>query len=270
MPHPFERLLLASEHSEYDGGAEAVAFAIARRCNLPLAGVLPVLSNAEYEMVAPEQAARTDAQAAARRAALQASARAHGVAIDLRVRHGTELSAEIVAEARDRQSDLIVVRRRGKRGLLANLLVGEMVGKVVAQAPCSVLVAPRGAAMWQRRILAAVDPQLPDPAGVTQAAAIAAECGLPLQLTCVAADAQARADAERALADALALARALHPSSVAELRVGRTAETLVAAARESGADLLLIPRRSGAAQKLVGTAECPVLVHVPMPHEGKT
>jgi hypothetical protein len=124
--------------------------------------------------------------------------------------------------------------------------------------------------MWQRLVLAAVDPQGPDPGGVTQAAAIAAECGLPLQLTCAVADAAARPDAERALAEALALARALHPSSDAELRVGRAAEALVAAARECGADLLLVARRSAAAQKVVGMAECPVLVHVPMPIQGKT
>jgi nucleotide-binding universal stress UspA family protein len=270
MTHPFERLLLATEHSEFDSGAEALAFALAQRCGLPLGGVLPIVGNAEYEMVAPDHAARADALAAERRSALEAAARAHGVALDLRVRHGPELDAEIVAEARDRKADLIVIRRRGRRGLLANLLVGEMVGKVVAQAPCSVLVTPRGAAMWQRRVMLAVDPLAPDRGSVTRAAAIAAECGLPLHLTCVAADAAVRAAAEQALAQALAIARAAHAASDGDVRVGRAPDVLIEAARDAGADLLVIARHAGAAQKVVGRADCPVLIHVDPSMQGAT
>ena len=270
MAHPFERLLLASEHSEHDRGAEAVAFALAKRCGLPLAGVMPILSNAEYEMVAPELAARADAQAAAHRAELEANARAQGVAFALHVRHGAEMDAEIVAEARERAADLIVIRRRGKRGLLAKLLVGEMVGKVVAQSPCSVLVAPREAAMWQRAVLLGLEAQAPDRGSVARAAAIAAACSLPLRLVCVAADAAHRAGAEQTLAQALALARTLHASSDAELRVGRVPESLVAATRDAGADLLAIARDGATAPKILGLAECPVLVHVETSTQGTT
>src|SRR5512136_324887 len=131
MSHPFQRLLLATEHTEFDVGAEALAFALARRCALPLAAVLPVTSNPEFEAVAPELAERADVRAAARRGALLAEAQAQGVALDLNVRRGPEPFAEIVAEARARSADLLVIRRRGQRGLLANLLVGEMVSKVV-------------------------------------------------------------------------------------------------------------------------------------------
>lgn len=278
MAHPFQRLLLATEHSEFDSGAEAVGFALARRCDLPLAGVLPVVSNPEYEMVAPALAARADAQAAERRMGLEAAAQAHGVALDLKVRRGPEAYDEIVAEARERAADLIVIRRRGQRGLLANLLVGEMVGKVVAHATCSVLVAPRGASMWQRRVLVGVDPRSPDRGSLAAAAAIAAECGLPLRLVCVVTDGAARAQAEQALAGALLLARAVHPDSDGELRVGRAHEALIAAARDAGADLLVVARHGGSelarawiggtAQKVIGLAECPVLVHVQTPVKG--
>ncbi|TXT36738.1 MAG: Universal stress protein UspA-like protein [Comamonadaceae bacterium] len=49
MAELFTRLLLATEHTEYDTGAEAMALALARRCQLPLATVLPLVSNPEYE-----------------------------------------------------------------------------------------------------------------------------------------------------------------------------------------------------------------------------
>ena len=280
MAHTFNRLLLATEHSEFDSGAETLGLAMAQRCGLPLACVLPVLSNPEFEMVAPQLAAKADAEASAKRMDLEATAAALGIRLDLRVRRGQEPFAEIVAEARERATDLIVIRRRGKRGLLANLLVGEMVSKVVAHAPCSVMIAPRGARMWSRRVMVGVDPQAPDAASLAQAAAIATECGLPLHVVCVAGNDTARAQAEQALAKASEQARQTHAAVEGEVRIGRAHEVLIATARERGADLLVVARHGGTAlsrawiggtaQKVIGLAECPVLVHVNQPHPGTT
>lgn len=274
MAAAFSRLLLATEHTEHDRGAEALAFALAQRCGLALGGVMPLLSNAEFEMVAPHLAAKDDAAAAAKRRSLEEAARAQGVALGLQLRHGPELYVEIVAEARERAADLIVIRRRGRRGLLANLLVGEMVHKVVAHAPCSVLIVPAAAAMWRQRVLAAIDPAAPDAEALQRACTIAADCELPLQLVCVAADAGAVPTAERAMADALARARALHAGVEGSVRVGRAHHELIAAARDHGADLIVIGRHGGdslgrawlggTAQKVIGLADCPVLVSIPI------
>jgi len=272
MAAPFARLLLATEHGEYDVGAEALAFALAAHCALPLAAVLPVRSNPELEASAPQLAARLDAEAARARTDLEAAARAAGVTLALRVRHGPEPYAEIVAEARATAAELVVLRRRGRRGVLANLLMGEMVSQVVAHAPCSVLVVPRGARMWQRGVLAGVDPRAPAAAAVRQAAALAAQCGVPLVLLCVA-DGVAAAAAEAVLAEMLLGARALHAATRGLVRAGRVHQALIDTAREQGCDLLLVGRHGGAslarawiggtAQKVIGLADCPVLVHVP-------
>ena len=270
MGAPFTRLLLATEHSEFDSGAEALALALAQRCALPLAGVLPVLGSPEFEMVAPQLAAKADHEASLKREHLLALAQAAGVLLELRVRHGPEPFEEIVQEAQVRAADLIIIRRRGQRGLLARLLVGEMVSKVVAHAPCSVLVAPRGARMWQRRVLVGVDPLAVDAAMLALAARLAADCGLPLGVLCVASDAAAGPRAAAALASALAQARATCSSADGELRVGPAHQQLLAAAADGGADLIVIGRHSRhgrrarigrEAQKVIGLAECPVLVY---------
>jgi nucleotide-binding universal stress UspA family protein len=279
MATPFSRLLLATEHGEFDTGAETLALALARRCALPLAAVLPVVSNPEFEMVAPQLAAKADAEAAVRREDLQAMARAAGVALQVQVRRGAEPFAEIVDEARLCGADLLIIRRRGKRGLLANLLVGEMVSKVVAHAPCSVLVTPRGAQMWARRVLVGMDPQASDPALLDEAAGIAAACGLPLQLLCVASSRDTQAAAEQELAAALQQARSRGSPAQGEVqgevRVGRPHEELLTATRAHGADLIVLGRHGrsslgrawigGVAQKVIGLAECPVLVHLNPP-----
>lgn len=294
MTHPFQRLLLATEHTAFDSGAEALALALAQQCRLPLAAVLPMLSNAEFEMVAPQLAHKADADMAERRQALLHMAQARGVPLDVQVRRGPELAAEITAHAQALGSDLLIIRRRGERGFLSQLLVGEMVRQVVAQAPCSVLVAPRGAALWTRRVMLGVDPEArggPCQPSIESAAAIAATCGLPLHLVCVAGTGGARALADRVLDEALLLARqalarlqaaaadapgtlAASASVQGEVCTGRPFEALLAAARDRGADLLVVAHHSRAgggagagrtgstAQKVVAMAAGPVLVHV--------
>jgi nucleotide-binding universal stress UspA family protein len=180
-------LLLATEHTEFDTGAESVALSMAKRCQLPLAIVLPLVSNPEYEALAPEIAIRAEAEAAAKIAKIRAESDKQGVVMDLHVRRGEEPYQEIVDEARERNTELIILRRRGKRGFLAKLMMGEMVSKVLAHAPCHVLFAPRGARMWSRCVLVAAEPGVQGLRLVSTAAAIAAECGLPLHLVYVTA-----------------------------------------------------------------------------------
>lgn len=276
MSSTFTRLLLATEHTEHDRGAEALALALARRCDLPLAIVLPLLSNPEYEEVAPQLVQRAEREAGAKLDELRQMAQAAGVAVQTRARRGPEPYREIVDEARERGTDLIVIRRRGKRGILANLLVGEMVRNVVAHAPCSVLVTPHDAPMWSRRVLVALDPQTDDLAPLLAAAEIAALCALPLSIVCVSGSAaEAVQQAEQALGRASSAARGAGVAVEALLRSGRPHEQIVASAQQAGADLLVIGRHGddvvsrawlgGVAQKVIGLAQVPVLVCVAGP-----
>jgi nucleotide-binding universal stress UspA family protein/alkylhydroperoxidase/carboxymuconolactone decarboxylase family protein YurZ len=257
MSDVFKRLLLATEHSEFDTGAETLALALAQRCGLPLAAVMPVLSNPEFEMVAPQLAEQADTRAAQQREHLQATGRRpQGVALRVRMRRGPEPFAEIVAEARDAAADLLIIRRRGQRGLLANLLVGEMVSKVVAHAPCCVLVSPRGARMWQQRRAAGAGPGRARRRHAGLATALAAECGLPLHVLCVASAEGGRvrraAGCGRGPVAGAAAAcprAALRAAVQGEVRVGRVHQELLAGAAACGADLIVLapprPRNAG-------------------------
>lgn len=279
MTHAFSRLLLATEHTEQDAGAETLAFAMAQRCGLPLRAIVPITSNPEYEALAPQLAAHAEAQAGERIAALGDAARRAGVVVDVRARRGPEAWREIVDEASAHAADLIVIRRRGRRGLLAKLLLGEMVRTVVTHAPCSVLVVPREAGMWSQRVLVAVDPDAADMTPVACAASIAAECRLPLSMLCVTPpSADAVQVAERALQRGRSTAHAFGVVVDTLAKVGRPHEQIIAAASERGADLLVIGRHGddspahawlgGVAQKVIGLADRPVLVSVTPPTSG--
>jgi len=275
MTIPYTRLLLATEHTEFDAGAEAVAVALARERGVPLAGVVPIVSNVEYESVASELVARVEESVHARVVALRADAARAGIDLEVRVRRGEEPWREIVAEARERNADLLVIRRRGKRSFLANLMVGEMVGKVATHAPCSTLLVPRAARLWTRRVLAAVDASRAAPSVVQTAARVAVEAGLPLTVVSVAVHdtAEERASADAAVAGAIAAARGLGADVDGRTVAGRAAEAVVALAAELNADLIVAGRGGpsshgrfhfgGNAHRIVGLAAGAVLVVKP-------
>src|SRR5512136_1630627 len=100
MNYPFNRILLATEHTEFDTGAERLAFAMAKRCGLPLLVVVPMLDNAEYEAEMPELVLRDEREVASKIAALHKQAEAAGIQLDVRVRRSSEIHAGIVDEAK--------------------------------------------------------------------------------------------------------------------------------------------------------------------------
>ena len=264
----FQRLLLATERTEFDRGAERLALALAQHCAAPLGVVMPLASNAEFEAAAPAVAERAERDAAARLAALRQQAQAAGIGIDLRVRRGPELWRELIDEARERGADLLVLRRRGQRGFLARLLVGEMVGQVLAHAPCCALVVPRDAGMWTRRVLVGAAPGDAGRQLVTLAAAVAAACSLPLSVVCVAERGTGHNAAARAfLADAERLAAAAGVTAGTELLSGAVPAQLLAATRRLDADLVVIgaghARPDGVAHAVTGAASCAVLIVPP-------
>ncbi len=269
--YPFERILLATEHTEFDVGAERIAFAMAKRCGVPLRAVVPIDSNPEYEAQAPELALRMEQTAAVRVAALRKRANEAGVVLEVQVRRGTEAHREIVAEATTARADLIVIRRRGRPGFLANLLVGEMVNKVIRDAPCCVLTVPRNAEFWQRGILASAGDTPLAPEISRLAAGIAAACDLPLTIVSIARSQDVRARIESLNASCVALAMALTARVQGKVRDGEPAEQTIAAAREVAADLIVIGRqryhlipfvRSSVSimQRIIGATEMPTLV----------
>ncbi len=269
--YPFSRILLATEHSEFDAGAERIAFAMAKRCGVPLRVVVPIVSNPEFEAEMPQLALRADREAAKKIEALRIDAQVAGVQVEVQVRHGAEPDREIVAEAAESQADLIVIRRRGKPGFLAKLLVGEMVSKVIRDASCSVLTVPRAAQFWNRGVLAAVG-DTPDAKNIaTVAAEVARVCDLPLTIASAAPDAEALPRIQSLNTLNVALASAITGKVKGRVTVGKPAEQTLAAATETSADLVVIGRqryhiipfahgRTSIMQNIAGALDVPTLV----------
>lgn len=267
--YPFSRILLATEHSEFDAGAERLAIAMAKRYALPLRVVVPMLDNVEYESEMPELVLRDELEVADKIAALRVQAEAAGVQLDVRVRRRPELHKGIVAEAIESKADLLIIRRRGKPGFLARLLIGEMVSKVIQDAPCSVLLVPRAADLWNTRILAAVGDSPAAPGIAKIAGAIAGMSGLPLTVLSVAADEESLSKTRSLNTLNVVLASGFAPNVQGELRIGKPVDETVAAVKEFAADLVVVGRQQhhrmsfgthSTMQHIAGNMDVPILV----------
>ena len=265
----FNALLLATEHGEFDTGAERIAFALAKKFDVPLAVVLPLVSNPEYEALVPQLAAKAEQVAASKIQELQSQAQSEGLALAVRVRRGEEPYQEILEEAKFQQSNLIVIRRRGKRGFLANLLIGEMVSKVVAHSPCHVLIAPRQAAMWSHHILVAAEPTERGLELVRAALTVAQRCNLLLSIVTVVPAQELRGKADEFMANTLREIQESGLNAQGEVRVGNPYSEILACRESKNADLIVIGKSNNqigrahigsVAQKIIGLAEFPVLV----------
>jgi nucleotide-binding universal stress UspA family protein len=269
MDYPFKRILLATEHTEFDAGAERLAFAMAKRCGVPLRVVVPLLSNPEYEAEMPEMALRAEQEVGARIEALRKQAAASGIELDVHVRRGSEIHSEIVDEAIESKTDLIVIRRRGKPSFLARMLVGEMVSKVIRDTSCSVLLVPRAAEFWSKRILAAVGDTPAAPSIAKMAGTIAGICELPLTVLSVASDQESLSKTQSLNTLNVVLASACSANVQGEVRIGEPVVQTIDAVRECAADLVLIGRQryhlmpfgnQGIMQNIAGNMDVPTLV----------
>jgi uncharacterized protein len=265
----FSRILLATDGSEYSAGAVRAALALARRDRAKLLIVGVAIFNPEYATTVPglEQAALD----AARRSVASSALAAEGIDHEVIVAEADEPSRGIVDAATEYGADVIVMGRRGRRGL-ARAMVGDATARVIGQAPCSVMVVPRGAKVGERSILVATDGSRYGDAAAFAATRLALATGRPL--TVVSAVLPSHNDARRREAvDAVERVKS-GPASAAVavsgvVAEGRPEQVIIEQARQSGADLIVMGThgRTGLerllmgsiAERVIGFSECPVL-----------
>lgn len=271
---PLKHILLATDGSEYSAGAQAVAIRLAHQCQATLTAMTILLSTAEdFEGVGTQNLRLSLERAGQERLdSVVASAQAESVACGTRLVYGQIPEYEILGVAEQLNTNLIVLGRRGKRGL-ARFMVGHATAWVAGHAQCLVLVVPKAATFWKNRILVATDGSPHSQAAVQAACQVAIQCALPVMVVSVTTKSHSterKAEAQRAVEQAITFLKAA--GAVCEGRVieGRPDEAIVAVAAAEGADLLVIGShgRTGLMQlflgsiseRIIGQTTCPVLV----------
>jgi nucleotide-binding universal stress UspA family protein len=154
-----EKLLLASDGSEFSEGAIREAINLAKTCSSKLyvisVAVEPELREFadSYPLVAVEKLEMATRQ---HLESLKERAEKEGAVCEIIQRRGPETYKYIVDEAEKNNVEMIIMGRRGRTGLM-RLMMGSVTARVIGHAPCKVMVVPRAAKLTFERILIATD-----------------------------------------------------------------------------------------------------------------
>jgi len=253
------RLMLASDGSSYSHSPREVALEIAQRMGVTLDVMTVVTPNTD------------PAEANARLQAVHAAAAARHVQCEDHLIECTDPSRAISKAAAESNSQLLVIGRRPPKGQTTEGMVGRHAKKIIDDSPCNVLVVPREAKPWERRILVGFDGNPSGEAALDLTTTLAKATGVPITLGSVAREegpaASILAELAREAAERLRL-----DGVEAEARQhigGNPADGLATLARETGADLIVLGKRPGGlsrllpnspTDRLIGAGEWSVLI----------
>jgi SulP family sulfate permease len=258
LPH-IERILVASDDSEYSAGAIHEALRIGKKSGarvrvIHLIGSPGVEVTTDTAQIPAEvlERARTHLDEVEREAA------AAGVNCDTEViRTSLRFYQEIVDQADRMQADLIVMGRRGKRGF-ARVRLGQATAKVIGHAHCSVLVVPRNAETTGRRFILATDGSQHSDNATAMAGSLAKILGAPvsaLSATLPSQSAQRHEEARSAANRAAAYLASHGLATESETQHGRPDEVIVQTAVAKQADLIVVGShgRTGLTRAMLGS-----------------
>lgn len=264
-----EKLLLATDGSEFSEGAIREAIKFAAQCSSKLYAMSVIEILVESEAFPPQKIEDLrEAEAKKHLEAVRSRALKEKVDCEIIISHG-DPEQEIIEEAARRGVDMVIVGRRGTRRI-ERLLMGEVAAKVIGQVRCKVLVVPRAAVIGYKNILVATDGSGHSMAAVEEATKIAKKCGSRLLIISAARDGSELQEAETNAVIAAELAKKEGVSAETLTPVGRSYDVIVETAGGRGMDLIVMGTfgKSGirkmlmgsSTEKVIGKAGCAVLI----------
>ncbi len=264
-----DKILLATDGTAYSEGAIREGIKFAAKCSSRIYACMTIETNPEYETIGSSAMAKEEEEATAHLKTIKARAEKEGVTCETIFHESMEASQAIVDDAADRMMDMIVIGRHGYKGLV-KALMGETAAKVIAHAPCKVLVVPKAAQIEYKNILVATDGSAHGNAAVSEAITIAKRCGSHVIALSAMRDERERDEANTLSSTAVELARKEGVSAEAVTPMGRSYDVIVETAGGRGVDLIVMGAygktgvkkllMGSATEKVIGSAGCAVLV----------
>jgi len=269
----FESFLVAVDSSEFSSGAVREALRMAQKCGARLHAISVVATGTEHAAIGEQPLKQEMDAAQARLDQIKTSASENNIACETHVIQGNEPFQDIVNEAERLGVDLIIVGRRGGRGL-ARYMVGDATVKIIGHAHCSVLVVPRSAYLEGRHFILALDGSRHSDAAAVAAANLAKYCRTAVTALSAILPGHGkdrRRDAKSIVSRALSYLKQEHVAVTGENPTAeRPDAAIIDTAKRENADLIILGShgRTGIERILLGsTAErvldqttCAVLV----------
>jgi nucleotide-binding universal stress UspA family protein len=180
-----ERLLIATDGSEYSEGAVREGINLAKTCGSKLFVISVIEVNPEFEALAPGLAEKEEKQRGEHLKAVKARAEKEGVDCEIILYRGGEPYESIVDEAAKNKVGMIVMGRYGRSGI-ARVMMGSTTAKVIGYTLCRVMVIPKEAKLTFDKILIATDGSMHSEFAANEAITIAKRSGSTLIVLSVA------------------------------------------------------------------------------------
>jgi len=275
-----ERLLLATESSEFSEGAIREAIRLAKRCGSKLTALSVIESNPEFGSEAPAILEKIEKEALAHLDGVKARAKQEAVACETVTYEGEDSYKYIVEEAVKQKSTMIIMGRHGKKSF-RRLVMGSTTSWTIGHAPCSVLVVPRAAQVDFKSIVVATDGSKYSAAAASEAIGIAkrnnskltvlavvpADIAMPTDIDFAALQRDKLADQDMQMAEknAKAVKEAAQKAGVdaqAFVMSGKPADAIIEIAKDKSADLIVVGShgRTGLDRLLMGSVTERVIV----------
>jgi nucleotide-binding universal stress UspA family protein len=266
-----KRILLATDGSEFSAGAEREAMFIASSCGIDVIVMQVLEVNPEFETEGQKQVELMEYRARSHFDRIRECCTERNVECSSVIRRNNKPYEAIIEEAKKRKVDVIVMGRRGYTGL-RKILMGSVTERVIAYAPCKVLVVPKDAEIRGEQILVATDGSPYALLAEDEALSMAKRCDKVRNLIalCVARTPDRKAWAEENV-ERVRRRGEDHGLKVTPLAlVGRPYHEIVETARRENVDFIVIGRigktgfkhifMGSVSEKVVALSPCSVLV----------
>ncbi|BCO32339.1 hypothetical protein TspCOW1_24420 [Thiohalobacter sp. COW1] len=263
----FERFLVASDGSEFSAAAVREALGMAAKCGAEVHVMSLLATGAEHEALGESILKQELEMVQSNLDRIRTEAEAAGIKCQTHAIHGRAVDEEIVALADQVQADLIIMGRRGRRGL-ARLMLGHATAQVIGSAHCSVLVVPRAAHIEGRHLVLATDGSRYADAAAVTAARLAQFCDARVSVVSVTTPShgpERRTEAQQAVDRVVEHMRNEGTEVEGLVQEGVPSEVITGLARERNADLIVTGShgRSGLERVLIGSVSERILNETP-------
>jgi hypothetical protein len=257
-----EKLLVATDGSEFSKSAIREAINLAKICSSKLIAVSIVKTNPEFEDLVPQVIEKLEKEVIRYLESIKNRASRENVDCEIIVHLSEEPYQDIIDEAAKNQVNMIIVGTHGRTGL-KRLMMGSVTAKVVGHATCNVLVVPVTAKVECKNILTATDGSRYSDAAAIEAIGISKRCGSSLIVISVATSDEEIKSAEDNVKKVVELAEKEGIKTDGLAVKGIPYEAIVDASKRKGADLIVVGShgRTGLERLLMGSVTERVIGH---------
>jgi hypothetical protein len=257
-----EKLMVATDGSEYSESAIREAINLAKICSSNLIAVSVVKTNLEFETVLTQFVEKEEQEAIKHLEAVKAQAAKEGINCMTIVSLSEEPYEDIVRHASKNNVDMIIMGTHGKTEM-KRLMMGSVTARVIGHAPCNILVVPLNAKVECKNVLIATDGSKYSEAAGSEALGIAKRCGSSLIVISVASSDAEIASAKNNVNKVSEAAEKEGIKATAVVTKGKPYEAILETSRQKKADFIVVGShgRTGLARLLMGSVTERVIGH---------